>query len=119
MYSELQITFRGILPSEAVRDLVREAYGKARGRLSCSSCDVAIERAQGSSRQGDAVRARIELRDGRHGTKIFVQASERNAFMAVREAFARISHTGGAAEQSSRRSADRGHVGRPMLALVH
>ena len=91
MSSELQITFRGMAPSEMLRDVAHQKFEKTVRQLEPSArCRVVLDRPIGSQRKGAPVRAHVELRGPVQGVRISVLASHVDAASAVREAFQRI-----------------------------
>lgn len=87
MTGRVQITFRRVLPSDAVREVVLQKFEKLCSRLPTGArCHVVIDRAAGAG-SGQAVSARLEITSGRY--KICTEARSLDMCQAVRESFER------------------------------
>ena len=87
MTGRVQITFRRVLPSEAVRQVVLSKFEKLCSRLPTGArCHVVIDRIGGAS-NGQPVSARLEITSGR--LKICTEARSVDMCQAVRESFER------------------------------
>jgi ribosome-associated translation inhibitor RaiA len=110
MTGRVQITFRRVLPSEAVREVVLQKFEKLCSRLPTGArCHVVIDRASGTS-NNHPVSARLEITSGRY--KICTEGLSPDMCQAVRESFER------ACVQSERRKEVR--EARPrLLSYLH
>jgi len=107
MTGRVQITFRRILPSDAVREVVLQKFEKLCSRLPTGArCHVVIDRA------GGAMSARLEITSGR--LRICSEGRSGDTCQAVRESFDRAN------AQSERRQAGRADTrSSAALSLMH
>lgn len=121
MRTPLQITFRGMAPSEALRDVVERRLEKMAFLLdACTSCRVVFDREPGNRRTGSTINARIELHGMSHGSKVFVQANHVDAASAAREAFDRAQRKAAHAPiEASRRARAHAEERSGLHAIVH
>jgi ribosome-associated translation inhibitor RaiA len=86
--TQLQVTFRGMQPSEAVRTLAEEKFQKLAKQLgNASTCHLVLARPVAGQHKGAAVSALVQLRASR-GLLATAEARNTDPFAAVREAFA-------------------------------
>lgn len=84
----LQITYRGVDPSDDLNQLIRKEGAKLDhffGRI--TSCRVLVEREPGHMREAAPFRVRIDL--GVPGNELMTDTMERDSKVAVRDAFRR------------------------------
>lgn len=90
--SQLQITFRGMAPSENLRALAEARFLKVRQQCAAASrCFLVIERPPMGAREATRFSARVHLDLGDTSFVAAAECRHENANIAVREAFERAS----------------------------
>ncbi len=85
--SAFQITFRGVLPDDDLRELAEAMHAKVQARYGKSArCHVAIEQSGALSSHG-GVTARVQLESDTTSIKSHAQSLHQNPVRAVRTAF--------------------------------
>ena len=86
--SHFQMTFRGLVPSDALREVAEEKFQRvARKFGGLSTCHIIVAREATKSPFGSPYAVRVLLRAGR--VRATAEASDDNPCSAVRTAFAR------------------------------
>lgn len=85
----LQVTYRGVNPSDALSRLIRKETAKLDHFFArITSCRVHVEREAHRTKEGAPFRVRVDL--GVPGTELLTDTVEKNSRAAVRDAFRRV-----------------------------
>jgi ribosomal subunit interface protein len=86
--SELQITFRHMPASDALRQLASEKYEKLKSHYSDAlDCHVVVDFVSAQHRKGNDTTTHVELTIGRQHTRLYAEATHEDAYAGMRQAF--------------------------------
>jgi ribosome-associated translation inhibitor RaiA len=106
--AQLQLTFRGMNPSDSVRVLAEREFHKLERHVGrASSCHIVLDRPAASHLKGAQFSVRVQLHGG-SGVHVAAEARHHDARAAMREAFERVGaqvSSQSEARSSTRRSA--------------